>query len=141
MSQATILELDTRRSQDFFYGVFFNNTVRNNVYSTVLEIVQKKLQGANTSNRLAMTLARLRQKNPNNIVKHALIFFALDQEPDVQDFVLCSIRSQRRREEVKEFFSKNLRSTTEMLLNGRLSGLVHYVDAVRHCVCCNIGFE
>ena len=141
MSQATILELDTRRSQDFFYGVFFNTTVRNNVFSTVLEIVQRRLQGANTSNRLAMTIARLRQKNPNNLVKHALIFFAIDQETDVQDFVLCSIRDNKRREEVREFIAKNLRHTTERLLNGKLSGLVHYVDAVRNEVTINIGFE
>lgn len=141
MSQATILEMDTRRSQDFFYGVFFNSTVRNNVFSTVLEIVQKKLRTANTSNRLAMTLDRLRQKNPNNLVKHALIFFAMDQETDVQDFVLCSIRSEKRREEVRQFMLSTLRITTEKLLNGRLTGLVHYVDEVRNEVTINIGFE
>jgi len=133
--------MDTRRSQDFFYGVFFNNTVRNNVFSTVLEIVQKKLRTTNTSNRLAMTLDRLRQKNPNNLVKHALIFFAMDQETDVQDFVLCSIRSEKRREEVRQFMLCKLRSTTERLLNGHLSGLVHYVDEVRNEVTINIGFE
>ena len=133
--------MDTRRSQDFFYGVFFNSTVRNNVFSTVLEIVQKKLRGANTSNRLAMTLDRLRQKNPNNLVKHALIFFAMDQETDVQDFVLCSIRSEKRREEVRQFMLSTLRITTEKLLNGRLTGLVHYVDEVRNEVTINIGFE
>ena len=141
MSQATILELDNRRSQDFFYGVFFNNTVRNNVFTTVLEIVQKKLQRANTSNRLAMTMERLRQKNPNNLIKHAFIFFAIDQETDVQDFVLCSIRENNRREEVREFIANKLRHTTERLLNGRLSGLTHYVDAVRNEVTINIGFE
>ena len=141
MSQATILELDTRRSQEFFYGVFFNSTVRNNVYSTVLEIVQNKLKGTNTSNRLAMTIARLRQKTPNNLVKHAFIFFALDQESDVQDYVLCSIRKQNRREEVRNFLLSSLRSTTERLLNGQLSGLVHYVDTIRHQVTINIGFE
>ena len=88
-----------------------------------------------------MTIARLRQKNPNNLVKHALIFFAIDQETDVQDFVLCSIRDNKRREEVREFIAKNLRHTTERLLNGKLSGLVHYVDAVRNEVTINIGFE
>lgn len=141
MSQATILELDNRRSQDFFYGVFFNNTVRNNVFSTVLEIVQKKMQPANTSNRLAMTLDRLRQKNPNTTVKHAFVFFAMDQEADVQDFVLCSIREPKRREEVRQFLLHRLRATTERLLNGRLSGLAHYVDEVRNEVTINIGFE
>ena len=88
MSQATILELDTRRSQDFFYGVFFNDTVRNNVFTTVLEIVEKKLRQETLSNRLSMTLDRLRQKQMSNLIKHAFIFFALDQESDVQDFVL-----------------------------------------------------
>ena len=133
--------MDTRRSQDFFYGVFFNNTVRNNVFTTVLEIVQKKLRYANTSNRLTMTLDRLRQKNPNNLVKHALIFFAMDQETDVQDFVLCSIRAESRREEVRQFMLSKLRTTTEKLLNGRLSGLAHYVDECRNQVTINIGFE
>ena len=133
--------MDTRRSQDFFYGVFFNNTVRNNVFSTVLEIVQKKLRSSNTSNRLAMTLDRLRQKNPNTLIKHALIFFAIDQETDVQDFVLCSIRSPGRREEVRKFMLCTLRTTTEKLLNGRLSGIVQYVDEVRNEVTINIGFE
>lgn len=141
MSQATILELDQRRSQDFFYGVFFNDTVRNNVFQTVLEIVERKLRISNISNRLAMTLDRLKQKNPNNLVKHAFIFFALDQETDVQDFVLCSIREQKRREEVKAFIGSRLRNTTERMLNGRLTGLVHFVDMVRHEVTVNIGFE
>ena len=88
-----------------------------------------------------MTLDTLRQKNPSNLVQHAFIFFAMDQEPDVQDFVLCSIRSAGRREEVRKFLLSQLRQTTERLLNGRLSGLVHYVDEVRNEVTINIGFE
>lgn len=141
MSQATILELDTRRSQDFFYGVFFNDTVRNNVFTTVLEIVEKKLRQETLSNRLSMTLDRLRQKQMSNLIKHAFIFFALDQESDVQDFVLCSIRSGKRREEVKTFLKKDVRDITERFLNGRLTGLVHYVDEVRKEVTINIGFD
>lgn len=88
-----------------------------------------------------MTLDRLKQKNPNNLIKHAFIFFAIDQETDVQDFVLCSIRDNKRREEVKAFIAKTLRNTTERMLNGRLTGLQHFVDEVRNEVTVNIGFE
>ncbi len=88
-----------------------------------------------------MTLDRLRQKNPSNLVQHAFVFFAMDQEADVQDFVLCSIRSADRREEVRTFMLSQLRQTTERLLNGQLSGLVQYVDEVRNEVTINIGFE
>jgi hypothetical protein len=107
----------------------------------VLKIVQKSFQGCKISNRLYQTMQRLRNKNSTNVVKHFLIFFAMDQEKDVQDFVLCSIQNQNRKEEVKKFISTTLRTLTENLLNGKLSSMQHYVDEVRNEVVVSIGFN
>ena len=65
----------------------------------------------------------------------------MDQEKDVQDFVLCSIQNQNRKEEVKKFISTTLRTLTENLLNGKLSSMQHYVDEVRNEVVVSIGFN
>lgn len=65
----------------------------------------------------------------------------MDQEKDVQDFVLCSIHNQNRKEEVKKFISTTLRTLTENLLNGKLSSMQHYVDEVRNEVVVSIGFN
>tara|TARA_B100000519_G_scaffold188470_1_gene186077 strand:- start:376 stop:804 length:429 start_codon:yes stop_codon:yes gene_type:complete len=142
MTQAlTLLDLETRRCKDFWYGVFFNDTIRDNVFSTTMEIVAKNMKDWSISNRLNMTMMRLKCKKPDNLVKHFLIFFAIDQEPEVQDYVLCTVRDEARKKEVKQFINTRLREITERLLNGRLSSLVHYVDEVRFEVSVNLGFD
>jgi len=136
-----LLDLETDRCKDFFYAIFFNDTIRNNVFYTVLEIVQKSLKGNQISNRLYQTIERLRNKQSANVVKHFLIFFAMDQEKDVQDYVLCSIQDQKRKAEVTNFISTTLRTLTENLLNGKLSSMQHYVDTVRNEITVCIGFN
>tara|TARA_B100001093_G_C26790093_1_gene998573 strand:+ start:593 stop:1024 length:432 start_codon:yes stop_codon:yes gene_type:complete len=136
----TLLDLETSRCKDFWYAIFFNPTVRNNVFFTVLEIVQNSFKDCNLSNRLHQTMQRLRNKQSNTLVKHFLIFFAMDQEREVQDYVLCSIQDKQRKEEVRVFISTTLRTLTEDLLNGKLSSCQHYVDEVRNQVTISIGF-
>jgi len=137
----TLLDLENRRCKDFFYGVFFNDTIRNNVFYTVLEILEKSLQNETLSNRLNMTLNRLKSQNIDTQKKHALLFFAIDQEEEVQDYVLCTIREEARKKEVKDFFSTQLSTITGKLLDGNLCSLCHYVDVVREAISMTIGFE
>lgn len=142
MSQAiTLLDIEHKRCEDFFYGVFFNDTVQNNVYFTVMEILEKSFRKQTISNRLNVTMQRLKSQTITPPIKHALIFFAIFLEPEVQDYVLCSIRNPVRKNEVKAFFQTELAGITNKILNGQLSCLTHYVDAVRNAVSVNIGFE
>jgi len=137
----TLLDLENQRCKDFFYGVFFNDTIQNNVFYTVLEILEKSLRTENISNRLNMTLARLKSQSTDAQKKHALLFFAIDQESEVQDYVLCTIREAGRKQEVKHFMDTQLSTITEQLLNGQLCSLSQYVDVVREAISLSIGFE
>lgn len=137
----TLLDLETNRCKDFWYAIFFNVTILNNVFFTVLEIVQKSLKGCKMSNRLFQTIQRMKDKHSATAVKHFLIFFGMDQEKDVQDYVLCSIPDPKRKEEVRNFIGTTLRTLTEDLLNGKLNSMAHYVDEVRNEVTVSIGFS
>jgi len=142
MSQAiTLLDIENKRCEDFFYGVFFNDTVQNNVYFTIIEIIEQSFRKETISNRLNATMQRLKSQNIDPAVKHGLIFFALYLEPEVQDYVLCSIRNPARKEEVKQFLQTHLAGITKKILNGQLSCLTHYVDNMRNAISVNIGFE
>jgi len=137
----TLLDLENQRCKDFFYGVFFNETIQNNVFYTVLEILEKSLRSETISNRLNMTLKRLKSQSIDTQKKHALLFFAIDQESEVQDYVLCTIRNTKRKEEVKRFIDTRLSTITEKLLNGEICSLCQYVDVVREAISLSIGFE
>jgi hypothetical protein len=142
MSQAiTLLDLENKRCKDFFYGVFFNDTIQNNVFYTVLEILEQSLRKETISNRLNITLNRLKSQSLDAQKKHALLFFAIVQEAEVQDYVLCTIRDHERRKEVKQFIDTQLCTITEKILNGQLCSLCHYVDEVREAISLTIGFE
>ena len=139
----TLLDVENGRYKDFFYGLFFNTTIRNNVYNTILEIVKEEItkQTAVVSNRLEVTFHRLRSRNVACAVQHSFVFFAMAQEKAVRDYVLCNIQGEQRKKEVKQFFDNDLTILTEKLLNGHFASLLHYVDEVRFEIFVKLGFQ
>ena len=139
----TLLDVENGRYKDFFYGLFFNATIRNNVYNTILEIVKEQIskQTVVVSNRLEVTFNRLRSRNVACAIQHSFVFFAMALEKSVRDYVLCNIQGEQRREEVKQFFDNDLTALTEKLLNGYFASLLHFVDEVRFEIFVKLGFQ
>jgi hypothetical protein len=138
----TLLDVENARYKDFFYGLFFNTTIRNNVYHTILEIVREQtIKGTAVSNRLDVTFNRLRTRNVACAIQHSFVFFAMAEEKAVRDYVLCNVHGEQRKEEVKQFFDNDLTILTEKLLNGHFASLLHFVDEVRFEIFVKLGFQ
>lgn len=133
--------IESKRCEDFFYGTLFNDTLRNNVFRNILEIIKRKIctPDVNISERLNITLRKIENTNLP-VLQHSFILFAVFNDKDVQDYVLCAYNNDtEKKKEVYEYLKNVLHENTNKLLNGKFSGIVEYTDFMRYHILTEIG--
>jgi len=131
-------EIEAQRSADLFYGIMFNDTIRNNIFQNTLEIL--KQNNKKRSNRLNFAFNQIENTNTPTL-QHTLICFAMVHDENVFHYIINHYKQQDRKKDVHNFIKNNITHKTKQLLNGYYRSIVEYIDDTRSSIAIELGFE
>tara|TARA_B100000795_G_scaffold53809_1_gene35253 strand:+ start:1884 stop:2303 length:420 start_codon:yes stop_codon:yes gene_type:complete len=124
-------KIEIRRQQnDLMYHILVNTdaTTLDDVCNTIISDVMQNY--TEHSVRLKSMLVKTKESN-DRIAKHALLFFALYQEPDIKSFFLNSKVPRVPPEKFTTFVQNELPPLVEKLMNGAYTSLRAFVEDTR----------
>lgn len=132
--------MENDRVNDFFYSLLFDVTSRQNIFSNVLNIVQKTFREKQfeLSKRLSYILTKIRNES-DAVVQHGLIFYAVSYSVDVKNFVVCHYEIGKPRETIEKFIEEHIDKRTDDLLNGKFRSMTEYVEEIRFHLLIELG--
>jgi hypothetical protein len=128
--EMTALEHERQR-KDLLYHILVNTEAEtlNDICSKIQEHVLKTYDETNMSKRLKLMLKKACQHN-DRVAKHALIFFALNYEPDIRDIFMAD--TPRVPPEKFQYYIKSvLPMLIEKLGKGAFTSLRAFVEDAR----------
>ena len=122
-----------REKKDLLYHIINNNEAKtlDDICERVVTYVLQKYDGG--SIRLKQMLQKVRQSD-DRVGKHALVFFALQQEPECRDIFLPDT-PRVPPEKFQHFVDKELPTLVEKLTNGAFTSLRAFVEDTRWTYC------
>ena len=117
-----------REKKDLLYHIINNNEAKtlDDICERVVTYVLQKYDGG--SIRLKQMLQKVRQSD-DRVGKHALVFFALQQEPECRDIFLPDT-PRVPPEKFQHFVDKELPTLVEKLTNGAFTYLRAFVVGI-----------
>ncbi len=131
-------EIEAQKSSDLFYGIIFNDTIRNNIFQNTLDILKQTIK--QRSNRLNFAFTQIENAN-TPLLQHTLICFAMIHDENVFHYIINHYKASQRRQDVQTFIKQNITQKTHKLLNGNYRSIVEYIDDVRSAIAIELGFE
>lgn len=120
-----------RQQQDLLYHIIINTeaTTLNEICQKIKQHAQDTYGEDNMSRRLKVILHNICQ-NKDRVAKHALVFFALHQEPIIQNIFIAD--TPRVPPEKFQFFvERELPTLLEKLAKGAFTSLRAFVEDAR----------
>jgi len=124
-------EVEIRRQKnDLMYHVILNvdATTLDDVCNNIIDNVTKNYTGQSV--RLQNMLRKIKETD-DRVAKHALLFFALYQEPNIKSFFLNSKVPRVPPKKFTTFVQKELPPLVEKLMNGAYTSLRAFVEDTR----------
>ena len=132
--------IEAQRSSDLFYGILFNDTIRNNIFQNTLEILKSAKHNSSKSARLNFALNQIENANSPTL-QHTFICFAMVHNENVFHYIINHYKHKKRKDDVQQFIQNNITHKTNQLLNGYFRSIVEYIDDVRSSIAIELGFE
>jgi hypothetical protein len=133
-------DVERNRANDFMYSFLFDVTSRVNIFSNVLDIVQRTLHKENyqLSKRLTYILNKLKSF-PDAVVQHGFVFYAICHNIDVKNFIICHYEAGLKRNTMETFINTYVEDKTNDLLNGKFRSFTEYVEDLRYKIIIELG--
>ena len=122
---------EEKYKKDFIYRLLLDEQANDILIQTCTHIINCIHETyPNTSNRLKQVFNRCIE-NPTRVAMHGLLFFALFQEPKLQNIFKNKVNPQK----LKHFTEKQLEEESQKFLNGIHTSLRAYVEDTRWHYC------
>jgi len=123
--------VDLKRQQnDLMYHILVNSEANtlNEICDAILKVLNSKYEGKSIrfENMLRQTI-----ENDDRVAKHALLFFALFQEPEITNIFLKTDKPRVPPEKFTAFVRDELPPLVNKLMNGAYTSLRAFVEDTR----------